>query len=64
MALEKSDFDRIEKMFEKFEGKIQKQILLSQKDTNNEPRKEIFLDKIAELEKRVLRLEHKVGITG
>lgn len=76
MTLEKIDLLQIEKMFEKFEGRIHKQIKESESRVIAVISSEITdlaeinravinrIDKISELEKRIMRLEHKAGIVG
>ena len=90
MALEKKDFEQIEKIVEKSadktkkdlkqeikgtEGKLEGQIRSSENRIIAVLSREITdlaeinraviqrVDKIAELEKRIIRIEHKIGIT-
>ncbi len=101
MALEKKDFDQIEKIVGGVEKRLEKKIEVSADKTKKELKQEIKgtegklegqirssenriiavlsreitdlseinrevinrVDKIAELEKRIIRIEHKIGIT-
>jgi tetrahydromethanopterin S-methyltransferase subunit G len=74
MVLEKNDFNRIEKMFEKFEKNIQQVVQESEQRVTFKITREVSdlaeinravidkVSKIDELEKRIRRLEVKTGI--
>jgi len=65
MALDKKDLDQIGKIVEKSENRIISVLSREITDLAEINRAVIErVDKISELEKRIIRIEHKIGIAG
>lgn len=65
MPLEKKDFSQIENIVEKSEHRIISVLSREVSDLAEINRAVIEkVDKISELEKRILRIEHKIGLAG